>query len=757
MRKKILCGIIAATLPIIAVFANNRNSSEINPDWMNHENWSGATVPTSGPVYFMEPAAGTSTILDRSGKTDALDFFEIKIHSSEVTLKNAKFSISGNKGKWPYLVLGANSGGKADNRTTPVLNIVDSDLTAGILIAADNSFVNSTINLRGKSNMTLTENNQYLAGKDNVNVRINIDTDSSFTASRGFFTTVGDNSTNRHVEINILGKFTAHDLVTDKVVKENSAVTFNVYGNGGISVTGAHFLRDYAKVNLIMHGLDAARISKSATPMYEAKVLRIENLKDDSKIFHVDLKNFSVKGGKFTVGEECAVALISASNMRLSLVNVINENSMGAAWKLAGKTASDSLEMKNGTVYLNVKYVGGESKNTAPAVNIFESTFPKYVFPKVKKVIGYADNNLPAWTLGGFVRPAGVNPIIKPNKDSVFYCPMRKAEVRWEESDTFNPAATIKDGKIYVLYRAEDNSATGIGSRTSRVGMAESTDGINMKTHPAPVLYPMEDDHKEFDWTGGMEDPRVAVTEDSTYVIMYTAWNKENRRARLSVATSKDLKKWTKHGPVFQKAYDGKYKDTYCKAGAIVTAPSKSDPSKYVITKINGKYLMYWGEHRIFAATSDDLINWTPLEDKNNRLAELIAPRKNFFDSVLTEAGPPAIVTKDGILLLYNGKNADPNKGGDPRFPKGAYCAGQVLFDINDPYKVLERLDVPFFRPTESFERSGQYGDGTVFIEGLVFYKGKWFLYYGCADSMTGVAVFDPSKKQLGDSIPLMD
>lgn len=59
----------------------------------------------------------------------------------------------------------------------------------------------------------------------------------------------------------------------------------------------------------------------------------------------------------------------------------------------------------------------------------------------------------------------------------------------------------------------------------------------------------------------------------------------------------------------------------------------------------------------------------------------------------------------------------------DPDFPEGAYCAGQFLFDANDPYKVLDRLDKPFFVPEAAFEKSGQYKDGTVFIEGLAYLK----------------------------------
>lgn len=347
--------------------------------------------------------------------------------------------------------------------------------------------------------------------------------------------------------------------------------------------------------------------------------------------------------------------------------------------------------------------------------------------------------HLPDWAFGEFVRPEGVNPVITPNPSSTFDCPMRQAPVGWEESDTFNPAAVVKDGKICVLYRAEDNSATGIGMRTSRIGLAESVDGITMERRATPVMYPAEDEAKAFEWPGGCEDPRVAVTEDGLYVMMYTAWNREV--PRLAVATSRDLLTWEKHGPAFADAYDGRFKDMACKSGSIVT---KLVDGKQVITKVNGKYLMYWGEEMVAAATSDDLISWTPVLDEQNELLGLIYPREHYFDSALTECGPPAIQTDKGILLLYNGKNQTDDRR-DPRFNAGTYSAGQVLFDLNDPYKAIARLDTPFFQPMADFEKSGQYVDGTVFIEGLVFFQDKWFLYYGCADSKVGVAVYNPN------------
>ena len=130
--------------------------------------------------------------------------------------------------------------------------------------------------------------------------------------------------------------------------------------------------------------------------------------------------------------------------------------------------------------------------------------------------------------------------------------------------------------------------------------------------------------------------------------------------------------------------------------------------------------------------------------DANKELLYLVKPRKGFFDSLLTECGPPAVRTADGIVLIYNGKNASGNNG-DGCYAANTYAAGQMLFDRENPLVLLDRLDKPFFRPMDAFEKSGQYAAGTVFTEGLVYHQGKWFLYYGCADSFVGVAVCDPA------------
>ena len=54
----------------------------------------------------------------------------------------------------------------------------------------------------------------------------------------------------------------------------------------------------------------------------------------------------------------------------------------------------------------------------------------------------------------------------------------------WESAGTFNPAVVLHNGKFIMLYRAQDTAGT------SRLGYAESTDGIHFTRRPEPVLAP---------------------------------------------------------------------------------------------------------------------------------------------------------------------------------------------------------------------------------------------------------------------------
>ena len=350
------------------------------------------------------------------------------------------------------------------------------------------------------------------------------------------------------------------------------------------------------------------------------------------------------------------------------------------------------------------------------------------------------------WALLNFVKADSLNPILKPGTSS-FKDPITHTLIFWEEKDVFNPAIVVRNDTLFMLYRAQDN--VGKPDGTSRIGLAFSTDGFHFTRYASPVLFPDNDAFKKYEWQGGCEDPRVVEDDKGIYYMTYTSF--DGKFARLMVARSPDLVHWTKYGSVFAKGLDAKYVNKWSKSGAILSTYTTN--GKIIATKINGKYWMYWGDQNIWAATSEDLINWTPVEMKpgetppiplkaqalNMPALKIVVPtREKKFDSDLVEPGPPAMLTDKGILLIYNSRNIPAI--GDSSLTEGTYTAGQVLMDKTNPTAVLHRLDHYFIKPDKPYEISVQVNH-VCFLEGLARYKGKWFLYYGTADSKIAVAV----------------
>ncbi|WP_248927652.1 glycoside hydrolase family 130 protein [Paenibacillus hamazuiensis] len=294
------------------------------------------------------------------------------------------------------------------------------------------------------------------------------------------------------------------------------------------------------------------------------------------------------------------------------------------------------------------------------------------------------------------------NPILEPQGES------------WEAKDVFNPAAVVKDGAVYLLYRAEDRTGAGSWHGTSRIGLARSEDGVRFERLKDPVLMPTEA-HEQ---PGGCEDPRVTWLE-GTYYMTYTAFDGET--ARLCLATSRDLENWEKKGLMLPGWNPGE-RCEWSKSGAIVPM------------RLGGRMVMYFGDTDIWIAYSDDGVRWEPQPEPVMRRS----PDPEAFDSELIEPGPAPILTEEGILLVYNGAK---------RLLRGKrrnllyYSVGQALFSYDDPAKLLRRTERPVFAPSTASEKKGQIDD-VVFAEGLVFYRGVWRLYYGMADSRIGLATF---------------
>ena len=286
---------------------------------------------------------------------------------------------------------------------------------------------------------------------------------------------------------------------------------------------------------------------------------------------------------------------------------------------------------------------------------------------------------------------ASQTPILSPQGDG------------WESAGTFNPAVAEHDGKIVMLYRAQDAKGT------SRLGYAESTDGIHFTRRPEPVLSP----EAEYEKDGGVEDPRL-VKFGETYYLTYTGYNTKD--AQLCLATSKDLIHWERKG-VILPAYKGNWNTGWTKSGAIVPE------------KIDGKYWMYFlgtspdKNDQMGLAYSTDLVHWTEATK-----TPVLPRRPGQFDSRVVEPGPAPILTPTGIVLIYNGAD-----------DKLVYRTAVAIFDRKDPSKVLYRSQDPIFAPEKEWEKVGQVPN-VVFVEGMVKQGDRYLFYYGGADKYVGVA-----------------
>jgi len=121
----------------------------------------------------------------------------------------------------------------------------------------------------------------------------------------------------------------------------------------------------------------------------------------------------------------------------------------------------------------------------------------------------------------------------------------------------------------------------------------------------------------------------------------------------------------------------------------------------------------------------------------DNALRPLLFPRPGRWDALLTEPGPPALLTDDGVILIYNG--ADLVATTDDVGIAVRYLPGQALFDPLDPASPLARAEEPFSLSGASDHLEGQV-DNVCFAQGLALFNGEWLLYYGMADSRIGCA-----------------
>lgn len=137
--------------------------------------------------------------------------------------------------------------------------------------------------------------------------------------------------------------------------------------------------------------------------------------------------------------------------------------------------------------------------------------------------------------------------------------------------------------------------------------------------------------------------------------------------------------------------------------------------------KVNGRYVMIsrQDDENIFIMYSDNVHFWDQPE-------KLLRPSQPWEFAKIGNCGSP-IETPEGWLLITHGVGSIRK-----------YCIGAVLLDLENPSKVLKRLEQPLLKP-EGNEREG-YVPNVVYTCGALLHRDQIVLPYAMSDKASTIA-----------------
>ena len=283
------------------------------------------------------------------------------------------------------------------------------------------------------------------------------------------------------------------------------------------------------------------------------------------------------------------------------------------------------------------------------------------------------------------------NPIIGRNGNRISNSVFNSAVVRFEDG-------------FAGVFRCDSRSIS------MDIFVGKSRDGINWEIEDTPVKFEGADEEilkREYRY-----DPRVCFIEDRYYV----TWCNGYHGPTIGVAYTFDFKKFVqlenaflpfnRNGVLFPRKINGMY--------MMLNRPSDNGHTPFGDIFISqSKDMEFWGRHRhVMSTVKGDASAWQSTK---------IGP------------GPIPIETDEGWLMIYHGVINTCNGF--------VYRMGIALLDLNEPWKVLARSKNYIMAPWEYYECVGDVPN-VVFPCAALHDKesGKIAVYYGCADTVTGLA-----------------
>ena len=302
--------------------------------------------------------------------------------------------------------------------------------------------------------------------------------------------------------------------------------------------------------------------------------------------------------------------------------------------------------------------------------------------PWEEKPAGY---HKPVWRYSG-------NPIIPrdaiPCSNSVF----NSAVVPFVTEGT--------DYKYAGVFRCDDREVS------MNIFAGFSVDGIHWEINHDPIVFVGED--PEVTRLEYRYDPRVIWIEDRFYI----SWCNGYHGPTIGLGYTFDFKTfyqlenaflpYNRNGVLFPRKIGNNY--------AMLSRPSDTGHTPFGdMFYSESPDLTYWGKHRFVFGT------------------------KGGWQSTKIGPGPCPIETDEGWLLIYHGVLTSCNGY--------VYRFGVALLDKDQPWKVLKRSRYYIMGPEESYELAGDVPNVTFPCATLTDGDtGRIAIYYGCADTVTGLA-----------------
>lgn len=216
--------------------------------------------------------------------------------------------------------------------------------------------------------------------------------------------------------------------------------------------------------------------------------------------------------------------------------------------------------------------------------------------------------------------------------------------------------------------------------------------------------------------TFGVEDPRVTLV-DGVYYITYVSVSEHG--AATSLATTTDFQTYERHGVIFCP----ENKD-------VMLLPKKIDDQFVALHRPNT--FQRFCKPEMWLATSNDAKHWGG--------HRFVWSGQYEWDNDRIGAGvPPIWIDRHGVrgwLELYHSSRRATKKG-----EVGAYKAGLLLLDPDDPAKVIGHTPDPIMGASEDWEMTG-FVPNVVFPTGVVEDGDRWLVDYDAADTHVGVTAF---------------